>query len=109
MISRFIASSFIIAASVLPLNISYAAGTNTPRLDQRQENQERRIEQGVESGTLNKREANRLNKTQDRIEQNEEKAKADGVVTKKERIRLQHQQNRASRHVFKQKHDRQHR
>ena len=37
-----------------------AQTTSTPRIDKRQENQERRIDQGVKSGELTKQEAARL-------------------------------------------------
>jgi hypothetical protein len=84
------------------------AATNTPAVDQRQANQERRIDQGIARGELSQHEANRLNKQQDHINNIEEKAKSDGVVTKKERARLGAAQSRASRHIAKEKHDRQH-
>jgi uncharacterized membrane protein YebE (DUF533 family) len=86
-----------------------AFAQSTPRVDQRQINQEARIQQGVASGELTGREAARLEKGQERIERMETAAKADGVVTKKERAELQHAQNVQSRHIARQKHDRQHR
>ena len=95
------------AASVFMGSLAFAAA-NTPGVDQRQANQERRIDQGIATGELNQREANRLNKQQDHINNMEDKAKSDGVVTKKERARLGAAQNRASRHIAKQKNDRQH-
>ena len=79
----------------------------TPGVDQRQANQQQRIDQGVASGQLTQKEANRLEKGQDKVEKAEEKAKSDGVVTKKERARLHAQQNQQSRRIAKQKHDRQ--
>lgn len=81
------------------------AGAETPRIDQRQENQERRIEQGAESGALTNREEHRLEHQQMRIERQEEAAKADGVVTPGERARLTHQQNKASRAIARKKHN----
>lgn len=84
------------------------AQTNTPNIDQRQANQEQRIQQGVQSGSLTEREANRLDRGQNRVERMEDKAKADGNVTARERQRLQHAENVQSRHVYQQKHDRQH-
>lgn len=81
------------------------AGSETPLVDQRQENQERRIEQGVNSGRLTEREANRLEAQQNRIENAETRAKADGVVTRGERIRLAHRQNKASRNIYRKKHN----
>lgn len=83
------------------------AQADTPGIDQRQANQERRIDQGIASGQLNQREAARLDREQNRIDRMENRAKADGVVTNKERARIQHQQNQASRHIAREKHDRQ--
>jgi hypothetical protein len=77
----------------------------TPGLDKRQQNQEQRIENGVNSGQLNQREANRLEHAGDRLEANEAKAKADGKVTAKERARLQHEANANSARIARQKHD----
>ena len=58
-----------------------APGANTPRVDQRQANQEQRIDQGIASGALTKRETRRLEKEQTVINKAEDKAKADGTVT----------------------------
>jgi len=85
------------------------AQANTPRIDQRQANQEQRIDQGIASGQLNGREADRLNNQQEHIDKMENKAKSDGVMTKKERARISHAQDRASRQITRQKHDRQQR
>ena len=94
--------------SIFLITFSTAAiAAETPRVDARQEHQAERIAQGVESGALNEKEADRLNAQQDRTEKMEEKAKADGKVTKKERARLKHRENKTSRHIARQKHDRQ--
>lgn len=82
-----------------------SAPAATPRIDQRQANQEQRIDQGIASGELNKRETRRLEKEQVVINKAEDKAKADGTVTKKERVRLHKMQNHASRDIRRQKHD----
>lgn len=81
--------------------------TATPRVDQREANQERRIQQGVNSGQLTQREAQRLENQQGRIERAEDKAKADGKVTAKERAHLGNMQDRASHDIGREKHDRQ--
>lgn len=83
------------------------ADVETPVIDQRQANQEQRIDQGVASGQLNEREANRLNKQQARINKMEARAKSDGVMTKRERARIGKAQHRASGHIAREKHDRQ--
>ncbi|MRR50255.1 MAG: hypothetical protein EG825_04965 [Rhodocyclaceae bacterium] len=80
----------------------------TPSVDQRQLNQQQRIDQGVQSGALTGKEAARLEKGQEHVQRMEDKAKADGTVTRQERKRLQHAENVQSRKIERQKHDRQH-
>ena len=79
----------------------------TPRIDQRQANQEKRIDQGVTSGQLTGREAVRLERREGKIAVDKAKAQADGVVTPAERRRLRREENRASKAIYRQKHDRQ--
>jgi CRISPR/Cas system-associated endoribonuclease Cas2 len=93
----------ILAAAALPV----AAQTATPRIDQRQANQEARIQQGVQTGELTPREAAKLEKGQAKVQKKEDKAKADGVVTKKERAKLAKEQDKQSKKIHKQKHDKQ--
>lgn len=98
----------LLAVSALVLMNGMAfAQAETPVIDQRQANQEQRIDQGIASGQLNEREANRLNKQQEHINKMEDRAKSDGVMTKKERARIVAAQDRASRHIAREKHDRQ--
>jgi len=94
----------VTAMALLTTGMAYAEA-DTAVIDQRQANQEQRIDQGVASGQLNKREANRLNRQQRHINKVEGKAKADGVVTKKEKARINKAQNRASRQIAREKHD----
>lgn len=97
----------LVAAAVLALSAfaASAAGTDTPRIDQRQANQEQRIDQGIASGELTKREAHRMNHQQAVVNRAEDRAKADGAVTAQERKRLTKMQNKTSRHIHRQKHD----
>jgi hypothetical protein len=80
----------------------------TPGIDRHQANQERRIDQGGQSGALTGKEAARLDKGQTHVQNMEDKAKADGQVTAKERARIQHTQRVQDRRIHRQKHDRQH-
>ena len=104
-----------LAAAALALSVFSAAaqgtasapGANTPRIDQRQAIQEKRIDQGIASGQLTKRETRKLEREQTHINKVEDKAKADGVVTAKERKHLTKAQNHASRDIYRQKHDKQ--
>ena len=61
---------FNVKATVIAVTLAFAgsafAQTATPGIDKRQANQEKRIEQGVKSGELNKKEAARLEKRQDK-------------------------------------------
>lgn len=95
-----------LAALVAFVSVSAFAQANTSGFDQRQVNQQQRIDQGVQSGQLTEREAARLDKGQERLQRMEDKAKVDGTVTRQERTRLQHAENVQSRHIAKQKHDR---
>lgn len=95
-----------ISGMLLMAGVAYA-DAETPRIDQRQANQEKRIDQGIASGRLNEKEAARLNKQQGHIDNMENKSKADGTVTKKERAKIKHAQDRASGHIAREKHDRQ--
>jgi hypothetical protein len=79
----------------------------TPRIDQREANQEKRIEQGVASGQLTPRETKRLQMREKRIAAAEDRAKADGTVTGKERKHLAKMENHASRDIAGEKHDKQ--
>jgi|SRR5690242_6639417 polyisoprenoid-binding protein YceI len=103
MIGRILMAMGLSVVVVAPV----MAQTATPGVDARQERQQQRIDQGIASGELNKREAGRLEREQGRIEADKEAAKADGVVTKQERAKLNREQNRASRHIAREKHDRQ--
>ena len=77
----------------------------TPRINARQANQQKRIEQGVKSGELTPGETHRLERQQANIQANKLLAKSDGKVTPKERARLTQEQNRASRTIYWDKHN----
>jgi hypothetical protein len=98
-------SSLVAAILALGAYAAFAAGTQTPRIDRRQAHQEQRIDQGIASGELTKREARRMNRQQNQVNKAEDKAKADGVVTAGERKALTKAQNKTSRHIYRQKHD----
>ena len=81
-IIRCILSTFVIA--LLSQSV-FAASTDDPKIQQREQNQEKRIEQGVRSGQLTPREAGRLEAQQAKIQQDEARMKADGKLTRAER------------------------
>jgi hypothetical protein len=100
-------TQLIVAAIATIISVPVFAQANTPGIDQRQANQERRIDQGVASGELNARETARLDRGQDRVDNMENCAKSDGVVTKGERAKIHAAQDRQSKRIYRQKHDRQ--
>ena len=82
---------------------------STKRIDKRQDKQEQRIEKGVKSGDLTKKESKRLEKGQARIDAAEKEAMKDGKITKEERARIEKMQDQQARDIRKQRQDKQER
>ena len=101
-----IVSILLSTTFVLALGITVSA-QRTPRVDRREHRQQRRIHQGVKSGSLTRREAARMQAQQARTRRLEARAKSDGKVTARERVRLQRRENRTSRRIYRQQHDNQ--
>jgi hypothetical protein len=76
---------------------------------QRNVNQEKRIEQGVQNGSLTNHEVAKLERGEGRIDRKEARAGADGHVGRREQRNIQHSENRESRKIYRQKHDAQER
>jgi hypothetical protein len=101
---RIVIGTVLTGALLTPLQAFPQRG-----IERRQNNQERRIEQGIRSGELTRREVRGLVAEQRRIEREQRRAQADGVVTRREGAAIHHDLNQASRHIARQKHDRQER
>ena len=80
-------------------------GPRTPRINQRQHNQQQRIFGGVRSGELTRGEFWRLERNAREIRQDERQARADGVVTARERAELHRELNQESRMIYRAKHN----
>jgi hypothetical protein len=102
-LAAFICMAFV--AGIGPALAQQPSGTNDPGIQQRIENQDHRIGQGVNTGALTPKETGRLEAEQARIKQAEERMKSDGNLTTKERQRLNTMQNKASGDIYTQKHD----
>jgi hypothetical protein len=72
---------------------------------QRNVNQQERIEQGVKSGSLTKRETAGLEKGQAHVERKEARAGKDGHVSASEQAGIQHAENKQSKRIHKEKTD----
>ncbi len=81
------------------------ADTAAEKDQQRDVNQQQRIEQGLQSGQLNTKEAGRLEREQQHVDRMEAHDLKDGHVSAAEQLRLDKAQNAASADVYKQKHD----
>jgi hypothetical protein len=83
--------------------------TGHPRVNQvnkREQNQQRRIRNGVKSGKLNSQQAAHLEKREASVQNREQKdmAKHNGHLTKAEQKGINRQQNRISKSIYKDKH-----
>ena len=98
----------VLAALALAATSGLAAaqGYRTPdRIDQRQANQEKRIQQGVRTGSITRQEYRKLETEQAHIRALERSAKRDGHVDRREAARIAAAQNAADRHIYQEKHD----
>jgi hypothetical protein len=77
------------------------------RVNDRRENQQDRIAQGVRSGRLNAGETARLESREARVnhEIRNDRRAHDGHLTAPERRQINHQQNRMSRSIYRDKHN----
>ena len=68
-------------------------------------NQEKRIEGGIQSGSLTNHEVSKLERGQAHVDRKEASAGANGHVSKAEQRNMQRAENRQSGRIFRQKHD----
>lgn len=99
------AGGLLVAAGVTAASLAFAEGTETPWVDRREANQERRIDQGAATGQLTRYEEYRLRERLDRIQGMEDRFKSDGVVTPGERARLNGMLDANSAAIYRQRHD----
>lgn len=98
---RKIASLVMAAVFVLGLSAVTMAGIN-----RREYREQQRINQGVRSGELTRREAGTLEAGMARIRTDERFARmSGGGISPRERARLEREMNRESRGIYRQKHD----
>jgi len=102
---KTITQSLLLGSVVLLASLPAAAGHGHGRIGDRLERQHQRIEQGIESGELTRREARKLYKQQRRIGNLARELRDDGRLTRKERRILQHRLDRASARIFALKHN----
>ena len=94
----------LIAAAVGTLFASMAFAQTATEV-QRDINQQNRIEQGLQSGQLNTREAGRLEREEAGVEHMEAHAAKDGSVSAQEAARIKAAQDKVSQDIYREKHD----
>ena len=97
----------IVTVAALGLSLSSGfAFANDRRIDRRQANQQHRIAEGIENGTLTPRETATLERQEARINQLEAKMRRDGDgLSPKERTELNRLLNTESHRIYAAKHD----
>jgi hypothetical protein len=68
-------------------------------------NQDKRVENGIQNGSLTNHEVSKLDRGQSHVDAKEARAGANGHVGKGEQASIQRSENRQSRHIYNQKHD----
>src|SRR3954464_13526121 len=96
--------AYSVVAAALTLGFCGAAFAQAGTV-QRDVNQQQRIEQGLQSGSLNTREAARLENEEARVQRDQARALQDDKLTPAEKARLAREQNRESRDIYREKHD----
>lgn len=99
-----ISRSVLIAAISTAIS-GVAVAADTGSVVQRDVNQQQRIEQGLQSGQLNTKEAAKLEREESRVDKMESNAMKDGKLTDAEKNRIGKAQNQVSRDIYKEKHD----
>ena len=100
----------MIAAAGLLAGVTGTAFAEEPegRIQQRKENQQERIGNGVKNGSLNPRETVNLEKKEGALnrEIHHDRVRNGGNLTNKEKAQINRQQNRLSRNIYRDKHNR---
>ncbi len=100
---------FALAGAIALTATAPVAAKQWQNINQRQERLYNRIEQGIRSGTLNRREADRMRTQFVRLEQRERDYRRSNGLSRAERADLNQRFDRLSARLYNEKHDRQYR
>lgn len=101
---RIIAGLMMLLMGVL-LTQTAGAKPPYPGLKHQQQRERHRINQGIRSGELTRKEAAHLKMQQAKIRHDKRCARADGIVTPGERAYIKGEQDMASRNIYFKKHN----
>jgi hypothetical protein len=87
--------------------MSLAADEKESKIKQRKESQQKRIAQGVKSGSLTPKETARIEHNEAKInkEVRRDREENGGNLTNKEKAQVNRQQNKVRKEIYNQKHD----
>ncbi|HWK30633.1 MAG TPA: hypothetical protein VNR20_00995, partial [Terriglobales bacterium] len=78
-------------------------------IGKRDREQQKRIGEGIENGSLTAKEAGKLETKEAKLNKQEKQMRADGDMTQKEKTKVNREQNHLSKDIYMQKHDKQRR
>lgn len=96
-----------LAAAGLLANVTGIASAQEGRIQDRKGNQQQRIGEGVENGTLSPKETANLEHKEGALnrEIHHDRKQNGGNLTNKQKAQVNRQQNRLSRNIYRDKHD----
>ena len=97
--NRTLLATALLAGAALGSSFAASAQTNTATTVQRDVNQEQRIENGLQSGTITTREGAELQRDESQINRLQTRELRDGTLSAADRARLTAAQNRTSRQI----------
>ena len=97
----WLAGAFVLAVSTTALS--------APTIHERMDHMEVRIQRGLKTGDLTRREADRLREELREIKRREDRMRSDGRLNDRERARLHEDLDRLDRHITREKRDEQRR
>ncbi len=116
--AKFILNSAALVALIVPAAFAQQSGnsstntsgtnsTNSPTIQQRKENQQDRIANGIQSGQLTAGETKNLETKEAGLNKEEKNMRAadNGKLTSADRTKLNNQQNRLSKQIYQDKHN----
>jgi hypothetical protein len=97
----------ILSGAILAGTATTSFAAEEGKVQQREENQQKRIAQGVKSGKLTPHETARIEHNESKInkEVRRDRRANGGTLTSQEKARVSRQQNRVSKEIYNQKHD----
>ncbi len=84
---------------------AFADGPRTDQVVDRDVNQQERVEQGLQQGQLNTREAGQIERQESRIDQTEARDLKDGKLSPAEQAHINQMQNQTSRDIYRDRHN----